>query len=283
MKPAVFDYCRPASVRQALQLLSQHREAARLMAGGQSLVPMLNLRVARPGIVIDLGAIAELRGWKEHESGITLGALVTHAQVEDGKLPDAAAGYLPAVASGIAYRAVRNRGTMAGSLAHADPLADWPTALMALDAQVSVIGPNGQRRVDLRDFLQGPFSTDLAEDELIAAVEIGRHPPSLRWGYAKQARKVGEFAESIVAAAWEPSSGFARVAIGGLAGMPVRLEQAAQALAQGRATEMNDEDLLAWSIRQIDESGHKTDAHKRLIHGSTLCRALRQAAAGRSR
>ena len=132
MKSAAFDYARPRDVSEALKLLSS--DEAKAAAGTQSLGPMLNLRVVQPRLLVDLRFIEELRSMKEQKDSVTLGACVTHAEVEDGRVPDPTGGFMRSVAANIAYRAVRNRGTIGGSLVHADPAADWPSALLALGA-----------------------------------------------------------------------------------------------------------------------------------------------------
>ena len=181
MKPASFDYSTD------LRLLAQPH--ARPLAGGQSLGPMLNLRLARPAILVD---VKHLRGVEEHADWVRLGAATTHAEIEDGRVPDPTAGLLRHVARGIAYRAVRNRGTLGGSLAHADPAADWPSVMAALRATIIT---SAQRRLPAETFMTAPFTTALERGELIAAVEIPRHPGP--WGHCKLNRKTGEFAHAI--------------------------------------------------------------------------------------
>jgi carbon-monoxide dehydrogenase medium subunit len=125
MKPAPFDYARPSSLADAIALLASDELSLKLLAGGQSLGPMLNLRLVQPDLLVDITAVPELRRAEADGDGVLIGACVTHADIEDGRVPDPTEGVLPAVARGIAYRAVRNRGTIGGSLAHADPAADW--------------------------------------------------------------------------------------------------------------------------------------------------------------
>src|SRR5262245_23263066 len=140
MKPVAFDYERPQDISGALMLARQEDIAVKFLAGGQSLGPMLNLRLAQPDLLVDLTGIAELKHVEANADALELGACVTHADIEDGRVPDVTNGALAAVAHGIAYRAVRNRGTIGGSVAHADPAADWVTFLAALAAEVVVRG-----------------------------------------------------------------------------------------------------------------------------------------------
>ena len=145
MKPVDFGYARPATIAEAVALLASNPDA-KIIAGGQTLGPMLNLRLARPSLLVDVARIPELTRVDETADLVTLGAAITHAAIEDGRVPDFTNGYLARVAHGIAYRAVRNRGTVGGSLAHADPAADWLTAFVALDAEVVIAGPRGHAR-----------------------------------------------------------------------------------------------------------------------------------------
>ena len=157
MKPAAFDYVRPASLADAIALLAQGDRDAQLMAGGQSLVAMMNLRVAAPDLVIDIGRLDELKAVSDAPDHVSFGACITHAAIEDGRVPDPSRGLMPRVAASLAYRAVRTRGTLGGSLALADPAADWPTVMAALDAELILRGPRGERTVAAR--ISPPAST----------------------------------------------------------------------------------------------------------------------------
>src|SRR3954462_9340943 len=169
MKPAAFDYERPAAVSAAVTLL---KNDAKVLAGGQSLGPMLNLRVAQPGRLVDVLLMEELRAVREDADSVTLGACITHAEIEDRRVPDPSRGFMPFVASRIAYRAVRNRGTIGGSLAHADPAADWPTALALLGGVAIIQNQNKKREVALDRFVTGLFSTAVEEGEILIGIKI---------------------------------------------------------------------------------------------------------------
>ena len=198
MKAAAFDLVRPVEFAGALDALAVH-PGARAMAGGQSLGPMLNLRLARPEVLVQLGGIDALGGAEDGPDAVTIGACVTHAAIEDGRTPDIGGGVLARIAGGIAYRAVRNRGTIGGSLCHADPAADWVTTLMALDASVLIRGGAGVRSMPLENFVLGAFRTELQLGELLEAARIPRLPPDVRFGYFKACRKPGEFAHAMAA------------------------------------------------------------------------------------
>ena len=143
MKPVNFDYARPGDVSAILNLLKDDTRLVKMIAGGQSLGPMLNMRLVQPDLVVDLTGAPELKHVDDRKDEIVVGACITHADIEDGRVPDVTRGALPAVARGIAYRAVRNRGTIGGSLTHADPSADWVSMLSALGAKVTLRGPSG--------------------------------------------------------------------------------------------------------------------------------------------
>ncbi|MFL1406639.1 FAD binding domain-containing protein [Marinobacter sp. M1N3S26] len=226
MKPHAFAYERGDDLHQVGTRLEN--PDIRVIAGGQSLGPMLNLRLAQPESLLDIASLPELKGYQQLEDGLMIGAATTHAEIEDGLLPDTCNGILPRIARGIAYRAVRSRGTIGGSLAHADPAADWATSLCALEAQVILQQHQGGRaqlrRLYLRDFLRGAFQTMLAPGELILAVFVPTVPPSARFGYFKMCRKTGELAHAIGAVYSVPATATKRVVFGALAGAPLTLE-----------------------------------------------------------
>lgn len=232
MKAALFDYLRPADLPEALRLLAAHG-SAKIMGGGQSLGPMLNLRLTRPPQVIDVSGIAELRQVHEDGGWLRVGAAVTHAEIEDGTHALLRGTPLQSVAGGIAYRAIRNRGTVGGSLAHADPAADWVLTMVALGAEIEIASPPGRRRVPAERFMQGAYTTELAEGELIAEVRVPKLSTGARWGYFKFCRKTGEFAEASCAALFDPGRRVARIALGALDGAPQLLHGLAAQVARG--------------------------------------------------
>lgn len=190
------------------------------VAGGQSLGAMLNLRLAQPEALVDLDAVVALRHCEEDCHGATLGAMTPHAAIEDRVVPDVTQGFLPKVARGIAYRAVRNRGTLGGSLCHADPAADWISAMAAVGAVYTAQSATGARRIDADAFMVSAFETQLAPDELLSAIHVPRLSAQARWAYVKFCRKTGEFALAIVAVVIDPTRGVARWVLGALDGAP---------------------------------------------------------------
>jgi len=222
MKPAAFAYNRAASVDEAVARLAGGD--ARPCAGTQSLGPMLNLRLAQPGALVDIAGIPALQAIAIDGDRLVIGAGVTHARIEDdaeGTFAGETRGLLPSVAAGIAYRAVRQRGTMGGSIAHADPAADWVNTACLMDAGIRT---SAGRRVRATDFFQGPFTTALSDDEIIVAVDWPRMASDARWAYRKACRKPGEFAKALVGAWVEPSRGTVRLLFGALAGAPHAVE-----------------------------------------------------------
>jgi aerobic carbon-monoxide dehydrogenase medium subunit len=273
MKPAPFDYARPSTLAEAIALLQCEDLSAKLLAGGQSLGPMLNLRLAQPDLLVDITAVPELLRVEAGGDGVLIGACVTHADIEDGRVPDPTDGALPAVAGAIAYRAVRNRGTIGGSLAHADPAADWVSALAALGAEAIVRGSAGQRRLPVERLMAGVFEAALEPDELLEAIWVPRLSPRRRWGFYKFCRKAGEFAHAIGAVLYDPERAVCRAVIGATESTPIVLPDAAP-LFGGRP-----EDGLALSYdracatRLLDDKGMR-DPFERQIHLAALERAV---------
>ena len=234
MKAAAFDYLRPRDLGEALHALKDAHGEAKLIAGGQSLGPMLNLRLARPKLLVDVSRLAELKSIADEGDAWRIGAAVTHAEIEDRPL--AGCEPLAKVARVIAYRAVRNRGTLGGSLAHADPAADWPLALTALDALVRLAGPSGKREIKAEALMTAAFTTQLAEDEIIESVRVPKLGAGARWGYYKFCRKTGEFPEASAALLLDPERRVARLFAGALERPPQPLESVARALAEEGST-----------------------------------------------
>ena len=247
MKAAAFDYTRPRDLGEAVRALAAMPGEAKPLAGGQSLGPMLNLRLARPKLLVDISKLSELSTITDERDAWRIGASVTHAQLEDRPLERCAP--LAEVARHIAYRAVRNRGTAGGSLAHADPAADWPLALAALDAVVRIIGTNGSRDVPAAQFMKGAFATALAEDEMLESVRVPKLSAGARWGYYKFCRKTGEFPEASAALLLDPERRIARLYAGALDGAPQPLDALARALAQ-KGAETASVDMIEAALRR---------------------------------
>ncbi|MSP31708.1 MAG: carbon monoxide dehydrogenase [Pseudolabrys sp.] len=272
MKPAAFDYIRPKTLAEAAAVLATSG-SAKLLAGGQSLGPMLNLRLVRPALLIDISRIEELLRIEETAAAWRIGAGVTHAQIEDAGTRLRGAEILSVVAGEIAYRSIRNRGTIGGSLAHADPAGDWPLTLAALDARVTVRGPDGRSRsIPANEFMQAAFVTMLKPDEIIVSVEVAKRSAAARYGYFKFCRKAGDFPEVSAAVLLDPEAGHARVFIGALATAPRPLPDIAGILAKQDAKAIT-EDVLADGISAALPN---IDAVDRRMRVAALWRAVEQ-------
>ncbi len=232
MKPAAFDYARPKSWSDAVQLIAG---GARAGAGTQSLGPLLNLRLAQPDTIADLRHLPGYAGVAVEGDVVRIGAGTTHAAIEDGAVPGRVGAIMAAIAHGIAYRPVRNRGTIGGSLAHADPAADWVAVLPALGATAVALGPKGERRIPAAEFVQGIFETALAADELLRFIEMPVLPTEARWGHWKFCRKVGEFSKATACVLAQPGKP-PRAVLAALDGPPLVIEDAS-ALVNDHATE----------------------------------------------
>jgi len=267
MKPVAFDYVQPESLGAAVRVLAEKPDA-KLIAGGQTLGPMLNLRLVQPALLVDITRIPELTRIEDGADSLLLGACITHAAIEDRRIPDCTGGLLGEVARGIAYRAVRTRGTIGGSLAHADPAADWVTCLILLRAEVLVSGPAGQRRELVSAFVRGALTTSLAPGEIIDGIRIPKAARQ-RCGYAKLARKTGEFAEAIGAVAIDHERRTVRIVAGAGPGRPIVIDKQGidPAILQQQAV------MAEW----LAAAGLEGDAYARHLQVAAVVRAAERA------
>lgn len=237
MKAAAFDYAKPASVSEAIALKRAHGGDARFLAGGQSLLPAMNMRVDRPGMLIDLNAIAGLGGIDDAGDTIRIGALTRTAELGRSGVIARRLPLLARCVEHIAHPAIRSMGTFGGSLVLADPAAEWPAACLALDASMVVTGPTGERTIVAPDFFRGLYTTALAEDELLVRVDLPVQPEGARSVALELVRRRGDFAiAGIVAQAVAAADGAlseVRIAFFGIADRPVRLAAVEQAVAHG--------------------------------------------------
>ena len=277
MKPAKFEYERARDVQNALELLGQAGGDGKLLAGGQSLVPMMNLRLAQPGVLVDIRKLEELTRVEQSNGHLFVGAAVTHASIEDGKVPDVTNGMMPYVAHRIAYRAVRNRGTVGGSLAHFDPAGDWPTAMYALGAEAVVRGKGGERTVPVSDLFIGPFMTALDLEEVLEGVRVPALSANARWAYYKVWRKTGDFADSIGAVVVDPDRGFSRVVVGATDGAPIALAGVAEGLLGANGAGQAEAFTIDAAKSAISETGASFDSFELQIHATAVSRAVQEA------
>jgi aerobic carbon-monoxide dehydrogenase medium subunit len=273
VKPVNFAYERPRHLADALGLLADESAHAKVLAGGQSLGPMLNMRLVQPDLIVDITAIAELKHAERQRDYVVIGACVTHADIEDGRVPDATNGAMRAVANKIAYRAVRNRGTIGGSLTNADPSADWVSALSALGAEAVVRAAGGTRTMAVETYVTGALETVLEAGELLEAIRVPAQSSSARWGYHKVCRKTGEYAQAIGAVLLDRSRDVFRAVIGATENKPLVLSDA-RVLFGGS---YNLVDFDRGAADAMLQSIGMTDPLVRQIHTVALARAARQA------
>ena len=236
MKPAPFAYTKAKTLKEAVTLLAKHKDDARLLAGGQSLIATLNMRLSAPDLLIDINGIKNLNGIAKKGKYVEIGALARHAQVERS---DVIAKHAPLIALAmphIGHPAIRNRGTFGGSIAFADPAAELPACLLALGGEIDIAGPRGKRKVKADDFFKGLFETALRPQEMIVAVRVPAADKTTRVGFAELARRQGDYAMvGLAASARGNGKGLdnVRLAYFGVGDTPVRARKAEAALAAG--------------------------------------------------
>jgi len=261
MKPAAFDYVIADSIDMAVASLADGGGDAKIIAGGQSLVPMLNFRLIRPSVLIDINRIGDLAFIKEAGKKICVGALTRHYQIETSPV---IARHLPVLASAmthVAHLAIRNRGTIGGSLSHADPAAELPMMALLLDAELHIASASGKRTIAARDFFVGALTVDLARDDIVTEIALPKLPPKTGWGFEEVARRSGDFALAAAAATLTLSGGVisqARIALTGVGPTPVRVAQAEELLV-GQALEPGLIDRIIDVVRAAIEP--ETDLH----------------------
>jgi carbon-monoxide dehydrogenase medium subunit len=270
VKPAAFEFERPATLAEASRILGEAEGGARIVAGCQSLGPMLNLRLASPRLLIDITGIPELTDITEDADSATVGACVTTAYIEDGRLPGRGLEPLARIARNIAYRAVRNRGTMGGSFCHADPAADWVSTLCVFGAECIVFANGTRRRIPADQFIVGAYENALQPGEILEAIRIPRLSARGRCGYYKVCRKAGEFASALGAVIHDPAQDRLRAVIGATHGKPIVVADARELLSQDKAIDADA--VLALLARH-----NVSDPTARHQQVAALSRAYRQA------
>jgi carbon-monoxide dehydrogenase medium subunit len=283
MKPPVFEYVRAASVDDAIAALQQAGGDGKLLAGGQSLMPMLNFRLLRPSVLIDINRIPGLDAIEERRDGVHIGALARHHKVETSALVAAHFPVIAAAMAHVAHLAIRNRGTIGGSLAHSDPAAEWPMLCVLLGAKVKVRGAGGARTIAAADFHVGPLATALAGTELLEEVVLPYLPPGTGWGFDEVARRVGDFAIVAMGAAVTLTGGRvsgARIAITGVGDAPLRVAHAETILAGADAPDPGLLDAAAQAVTdavQPNSDLHASGDYRRHLAGALTRRVVRAA------
>jgi carbon-monoxide dehydrogenase medium subunit len=271
--PAAFAYDRPSSVSEALELLARHKGAAKVLAGGQSLIPLLKLRLAQPTRLIDIGRLGELRAIRDlGDGGVGIGALATYRDVLGSRLATTRAPLLAMAISDVGDVQVRNRGTLAGSIAHADPASDMPAVVQALDARVVLRSRKGQRIVPAVAFFQGPFATDLAEDELLIEILIPAQPAGAGMAYRQLEQPASGYSIVGVAAVVVRAGGSvttARIAITGVGGVAYRASAVEAALI---GTNGDAQAVAAAAAHAADGVTVASDLHADAVYRAEMAR-----------
>lgn len=255
MKSPSFDYVRVTSVEQAVALLARHGDDARVLAGGQTLLATLNMRLSEPALLLDIGGLERLRSIERLGDRLYIGALATHSDIEASSLVAEAAPLLSAAAPYIGHRAIRNAGTWGGSLAYADPAAEWPCCLLALDGAVTVQGPGGRRRIAAADFFRDLYTTDMQPDELLVGADVPVAAVGDWFGFDELARRHGDYAVAGLAVAARFDGLVAqqvRLSYLGLGGTPLRARRTEALLAGLPLTAANVELALATLDTELD-------------------------------
>ena len=280
MYPAEFEYFAPQTVDEVLELLTRYGEDAKILAGGQSLIPMMKLRIASPRYLIDVNRVSSLTGFRHSGDGFVFGALCRHAEIAESPLVRE---HLPIMADAANVTAdvqVRNRGTLGGSLAHADPAGDWPTALLALDTEVTITGLQGVRRVPLDEFIVDAYTTQLGSAEMVTEVSVPFSRRPCGGAYVKFERRAGDFAVASVGVQLELAEGerCGRVAVSlGALGAAPRRARAAERLLHGTAPTpdlVSEAERLVRDEAQPFEDARGTVDYKRHLAGVLFRRAF---------
>ena len=288
MKPPPFDYARAESVDEAVALLARHDGGAKLLAGGQSLVPMLNFRLVHPSLLVDVNRIPGLAAIEEGDGALRIGALARHRQLEVSAAVARRFPVLRAAVRHVAHLAIRNRGTLGGSLAHADPAAELPMMALLLDATMEVSGPAGPRRIAAGEFFRSALATALGDAEMLVRIELPFLPAATGWGFEEVARRAGDFALAAAAATLTPGAdgnvAEARIAVMGAHDTPLRVP-AAEALLAGEPPDGEAVRAAARAARDAvepyDDLHASADLRRHLVE--VLARRALEAAARRAR
>lgn len=287
MKAPDFDYVKVRSVDEALGLLAQHGDEARVLAGGQTLLATLNMRLSEPALLVDIGGLAALRVIERRGDRLHIGALATHSDIEASPLVAELAPLLCAAAPHIGHRAIRNAGTWGGSLAYADPAAEWPCCLLALDGVITVRGAAGERRVAAADFFRDLYTTDLRPDELLLGADVPLATAADWFGFDELARRHGDYAVAGLAVAARFQGELAqqvRLAFLGMGATPLRARRTEALLAGKALTSATIEIALASLKAELEPMAdlHNDAATKRHLASVLARRLLTAAQASRS-
>ena len=284
MIPGSFEYFAPTSVDEALALLKKNGEDAKLLAGGHSLIPTMKLRLAEPEVIVDLNRIGDLKGISESGGTLIIGGLTTHYELETSDLAHQKIPLLPQTAAQIGDVQVRNKGTIGGSLAHADPAADWPAAVLALDAEIKAVGQDGERLIEAADFFEDLYTTALEPDEILTEIHIPIPGENSNGTYLKLPQIASGFALTGVAVLLTQIENVCQnlaVAVTGVSNVPYR---AASVESDLRGKVLSAENIAAAAEKAVDgvddvlEDIHASEAYRRNLAKVYTCRAIESAA-----
>jgi len=286
MKPRGFDYIAPTTLKDALQALHDGGEEARVLAGGQTLVPIMNFRLATPDLLVDINGVRELSGIDLQPDGsLRIGAMTRHRMVELSDLVRDAMPMLHAAMPLIAHVQIRNRGTIGGSLAHADPSAEWPALCLALDAKITVTSLSGNRVIPAAEFSQGMLTTALEPGEILTAVDFPPWKPGRRFGLQEMSRRTGDFALAGIACTVDFDGSdtviASRIVVFGVEDQPLLLDAVSSAIRGRKLTDalLRDVGELAATVVSPRSDFHASEDYRRELVDVLLRRALAQAAA----
>ncbi len=282
MKPSQFNYIRPATLEQAIAALAASAGDGKIIAGGQSLMPMMNFRLVSPALLIDINRIKELDFLEEQAGGLRIGALTRHHTLETSPLVKRLFPVLSAAMAHVAHLAIRNRGTIGGSISHADPAAELPMMMLLLEARITAVSPRGKRVIDAADFFIAALTSDVQEDEIVSEITLPALPAGAGWAFEEVARRPGDYALAAVGVILTQEQGRAaqvRIGVMGVGDTPMRLPDA-EAVLNGQACDEQSLDAVVAAVRnavQPDGDLHASGDYRRHLVGVLVRRAVKHA------
>lgn len=273
MKPPAFNYVRANSIDEAVALLSNHQDGAKIIAGGQSLMPMLNFRLLAPETLIDISRVQDLQQIAEHDDGLSIGAGVRHRQLLESQIVAQRFPVIREAMNHVAHLAIRNRGTIGGSLCHADPAAELPMLSILLNAEITAMGNTGRRVIAAADFFEFSLTTCLSDDEVVTSIRFPALPEGAGWGFTEVARRHGDFA--LAGAAAIVAGNDVRIAVMGVHETPLRVSTAEGIIAGGGSID-DAVSAVRNAVEPNDDLQASADYRRHLV-GVLVARVLQQA------
>ncbi len=283
MKPSAFEYFAPSKVQEVVALLEKYEDEAKILAGGQSLVPIMNFRLGRPEVIIDINGIKDLDYIVEEGDELRIGALTRERDLELSSLVQEKCPILAEAVSFIGHVPIRNRGTLGGSLVHADPSSELPTVICCLEGEMKVVGPSGERTLEPEEFFLTYLTTSLEASEMLVEIRIPTLPNNTGWSFVELSRRCGDFAIVSVATLLFIGEGGicneARIALGGVAGTPIRATEAEELLAGQKITDALIEEVgqEAAEATETESDYHASDEYRKEMAKVFVRKGLREA------